>query len=48
VTATSVALLAVAGLVAGSLNAVAGGGSLVSFPALLATSAVRWATDGSW
>lgn len=27
----------VAGLVAGSLNAVAGGGSLVSFPALLAT-----------
>ncbi|MDQ1689898.1 MAG: uncharacterized protein QOD87_6 [Pseudonocardiales bacterium] len=29
-------LLAVAGFVAGSLNAVAGGGSLISFPALLA------------
>jgi uncharacterized membrane protein YfcA len=29
-------LLAVAGIAAGSLNAVAGGGSLVSFPALLA------------
>lgn len=31
-----VVLLAVAGFVAGTLNAVAGGGSLVSFPALLA------------
>ncbi len=32
------ALLAVAGFVAGTLNAVAGGGSLISFPALLATN----------
>jgi uncharacterized membrane protein YfcA len=31
-----VALLALAGFVAGSINAVAGGGSLVSFPALVA------------
>jgi uncharacterized membrane protein YfcA len=31
-----VALLAAAGLVAGSVNAMAGGGSLISFPALLA------------
>lgn len=36
-TVASIALLGIAGLVAGSLNAVAGGGSLVSFPALLAT-----------
>lgn len=36
-TVGSVTLLVLAGLVAGSLNAVAGGGSLVSFPALLAT-----------
>lgn len=35
-TLAHVLLLAVAGLVAGTLNAVAGGGSLVSFPALLA------------
>ncbi|HEY2960283.1 MAG TPA: sulfite exporter TauE/SafE family protein [Actinomycetota bacterium] len=34
--APQVALLAVAALVAGAVNAVAGGGSLVSFPALLA------------
>ncbi len=32
----TVALLAVAGLAAGAVNAVAGGGSLISFPALLA------------
>jgi uncharacterized protein len=32
----SVALLAVAGFVAGAINAAAGGGSLVSFPALIA------------
>jgi uncharacterized protein len=31
------ALLAAAGLITGAINAVAGGGSLVSFPALLAT-----------
>ena len=34
--AGSVVLLAVAGFVAGAVNAVAGGGSLISFPALLA------------
>lgn len=34
--APEIALLAVAGLLAGAINAVAGGGSLVSFPALLA------------
>ena len=33
---TSVLLLAVAGLVAGAINAAAGGGSLVTFPALIA------------
>ena len=33
----SAALLAVAGILAGSVNAVAGGGSLISFPALIAT-----------
>lgn len=31
------ALLALAGMVAGAINAMAGGGSLISFPALLAT-----------
>jgi uncharacterized membrane protein YfcA len=36
VTPADVALLAGAGLVAGAVNALAGGGSLVSFPALLA------------
>src|SRR3954468_6003322 len=36
-TVTDVALLLVAGAGAGSVNAVAGGGSLLSFPALLAT-----------
>jgi uncharacterized membrane protein YfcA len=35
-TPETVALLAGAGLLAGSVNAVAGGGSLISFPALLA------------
>ena len=35
-TPTDIALLAVAGLAAGAVNAVAGGGSLISFPALLA------------
>lgn len=35
-TPESAALLASAGLVAGAVNAVAGGGSLISFPALLA------------
>ena len=34
--ASAVALLVVAGLAAGAVNAVAGGGSLISFPALLA------------
>jgi hypothetical protein len=37
VTAADVVLLAAAGLATGAINAVAGGGSLVSFPALLAT-----------
>jgi uncharacterized protein len=37
VTAADAALLAVAGVATGAINAVAGGGSLVSFPALLAT-----------
>jgi uncharacterized membrane protein YfcA len=37
VTAADVVLLAAAGLTTGAINAVAGGGSLVSFPALLAT-----------
>jgi uncharacterized membrane protein YfcA len=37
VDAADVALLAVAGVTTGAINAVAGGGSLVSFPALLAT-----------
>ncbi|MEJ7870961.1 MAG: TSUP family transporter, partial [Rubrobacteraceae bacterium] len=32
----AIVLLAVAGFVAGALNAAAGGGSLVSFPALIA------------
>jgi uncharacterized protein len=36
-TAANIALLLVAGLVAGTVNAIAGGGSLVTFPALLAT-----------
>jgi uncharacterized membrane protein YfcA len=36
-TAAHIALLLVAGLTAGTVNAIAGGGSLVSFPALLAT-----------
>ena len=36
-TAADVVLLAAAGVVTGAINAVAGGGSLVSFPALLAT-----------
>ena len=36
-TAAHVALLLAAGLVAGTVNAVAGGGSLVTFPALLST-----------
>jgi len=36
VTATEALLLVLAGLAAGGVNAVAGGGSLVSFPALLA------------
>jgi len=36
VTPATAALLAGAGLVAGAVNAVAGGGSLISFPALLA------------
>ena len=35
-TPTTVALLAGAGLLAGGVNAIAGGGSLISFPALLA------------
>ena len=35
-TPATAALLAAAGLVAGAVNAVAGGGSLISFPALLA------------
>lgn len=35
--AADVALLAAAGVATGAINAVAGGGSLVSFPALLAT-----------
>jgi uncharacterized membrane protein YfcA len=34
---TDVALLVVAGLAAGAVNSVAGGGSLITFPALLAT-----------
>ncbi|WP_431935022.1 sulfite exporter TauE/SafE family protein [Micromonospora sp. RP3T] len=34
---TDVALLLVAGLAAGTVNAVAGGGSLITFPALIAT-----------
>lgn len=34
--ATDIVLLAVAGFLAGAINAVAGGGSLISFPALLA------------
>jgi hypothetical protein len=37
VTPGDAALLAVAGIAAGSVNAVAGGGSLLSFPALVAT-----------
>jgi uncharacterized membrane protein YfcA len=37
VTAGDYALLAVAGLTAGGVNAVAGGGSLISFPALVAS-----------
>jgi uncharacterized membrane protein YfcA len=37
VTAADAVLLAAAGVVTGAINAVAGGGSLVSFPALLAT-----------
>jgi uncharacterized membrane protein YfcA len=37
VDAADVALLAAAGVTTGAINAVAGGGSLVSFPALLAT-----------
>ncbi|MFI5911598.1 sulfite exporter TauE/SafE family protein [Dactylosporangium sp. NPDC051541] len=32
-----IALLAIAGLAAGTVNAIAGGGSLITFPALLAT-----------
>jgi uncharacterized membrane protein YfcA len=36
-TAAHIALLLVAGLAAGTVNAIAGGGSLVTFPALLAT-----------
>lgn len=36
-TAADVVLLAAAGVATGAINAVAGGGSLVSFPALLAT-----------
>jgi len=36
VTAGEIALVVVAGIAAGAINAVAGGGSLVSFPALLA------------
>ena len=36
-TAADIVLLAAAGLTTGAINAVAGGGSLVSFPALLAT-----------
>jgi uncharacterized membrane protein YfcA len=36
VTAETIALLAAAGLLAGGVNAIAGGGSLISFPALLA------------
>jgi uncharacterized membrane protein YfcA len=36
-TAAHVALLLVAGLAAGTVNAIAGGGSLVTFPALVAT-----------
>ncbi len=35
-TLAEIALIAVAGLAAGAVNAVAGGGSLISFPALLA------------
>ena len=35
-TGSDIVLLAVAGLAAGAINAVAGGGSLISFPALLA------------
>src|SRR5688572_25645807 len=34
---TDTALLAVAGLAAGTVNAIAGGGSLITFPALVAT-----------
>jgi len=37
VDAADVALLAAAGVTTGAINAVAGGGSLISFPALLAT-----------
>jgi uncharacterized membrane protein YfcA len=37
VTAADAVLLAAAGVITGAINAVAGGGSLVSFPALLAT-----------
>src|SRR3954447_16069386 len=37
VTPASVVLVAAAGFVAGAMNAVAGGGTLVAFPALLAT-----------
>jgi uncharacterized membrane protein YfcA len=36
-TAAHIALLLVAGLAAGTVNAIAGGGSLVTFPALVAT-----------
>jgi uncharacterized membrane protein YfcA len=36
-TAAHIALLLVAGLTAGTVNAIAGGGSLVTFPALVAT-----------
>ncbi|GAA3450987.1 sulfite exporter TauE/SafE family protein [Dactylosporangium matsuzakiense] len=35
--AADIALLAVAGLAAGTVNAIAGGGSLITFPALIAT-----------
>ncbi|GAA2327719.1 sulfite exporter TauE/SafE family protein [Dactylosporangium salmoneum] len=34
---TDIALLATAGLAAGTVNAIAGGGSLITFPALIAT-----------
>src|SRR4051794_41906190 len=37
VTPASVVLVAAAGFVAGAMNAIAGGGTLLAFPALLAT-----------